>query len=225
MHEIIFDLFGTLIEKEQYDYDKALNWLADSYFKHRFQELQELSSIFKKSYMEKRRVSCIESSFKDQLIFFEKELGIHIPVDYGTIEVDFINHFRKEKLIDGAAELLQYLHNKNYRIFILSNSLFSGSSLKAYLDSFNISHYVEKVYSSADIGYRKPSCIIFQTVLHDLGIHNPDRVFYIGDSLEKDFLGAMKSGLTPILVSHTSTVDGLSFANLYMLLEYFKSLD
>ena len=95
MHEIIFDLFGTLIEKEQYDYDKALNWLADSYFKHRFQELQELSSIFKKSYMEKRRVSCIESSFKDQLIFFEKELGIHIPVDYGTIEVDFINHFKE----------------------------------------------------------------------------------------------------------------------------------
>jgi FMN phosphatase YigB (HAD superfamily) len=89
-----------------------------------------------------------------------------------TIEVDYINHFRKEKLIDGAAELLQYLHNKNYRIFILSNSLFSGSSLKAYLGSFHISHYVEKVYSSADIGYRKPSCIIFQTVLHDLGMGN-----------------------------------------------------
>lgn len=67
---------------------------------------------------------------------------------------------------------MQYLHNKNYRLFILSNSLFSGSSLKAYLGSFHISYYVEKVYSSADIGYRKPSCLIFQTVLHDLEMGN-----------------------------------------------------
>ena len=225
MAVIIFDLFGTLIEKETYDYDKALNWLADTYFKHKYQKIHELSSMFKIQYMEKRKVSDIESSFQDQLIFFEKELGIRIPVDYGTVEVDFINHFRKEKLIDGATELLQYLHNKNYRIFILSNSLFSGASLQAYLGSFHISHYVEKVYSSADIGYRKPSCVIFQTVLHDLEIHNPDRVFYIGDSVEKDYLGAKKSGLTPILVSHTSSADGLSFTNLNMLLDYFKSLD
>lgn len=225
MPVIIFDLFGTLIEKEQYDYDKALNWLADTYFKHKYQEIQELSSVFKRHYMELRKVSDIESSFQEQLLFFENEFGIRIPVDYGIVEIDFINHFRKEKLIDGASELLQYLHNKDYRIFILSNSLFAGSSLKAYLGKFNINHYVEKVYSSADIGYRKPSSVIFQTVLYDLGIHNPGGVFYIGDSIEKDYLGAMKSGLTPILVSHTSAVDGLSFANLHLLLEYFKGLD
>lgn len=221
----IFDLFGTLIEKERYDYDKALRWLADNYFKHRFQELQELSSIFKKGYLKKRKVSNMESSFQEQLMFFEKKLGIRIPVEYDAVEVEFINLFRVENPVDGAIELLQYLYNKNYRIFILSNSLFSGLSLKSYLGSLNIAHYVEKVYSSSDIGYRKPSCLTFRAVLDDLGINNPNEAFYIGDSFEKDYLGAVMSGLIPILVSHTSSVDGLLFDNLHVLLDYFKSLD
>lgn len=225
MPVFIFDLFGTLIEKERYDYDKALKWLADNYFEHRFQELRELSSIFKKRYIEKRKVSNMESSFLEQLMFFEKELGIRIPEDYNTVEVDFIKLFRIEKPVHGAIELLQFLHNRNYQIFILSNSLFSGLSLKTYLCSLNIVQYVKKVYSSSDIGYRKPSFLCFQAVLDDLEIKNDEEVFYIGDSLEKDYLGAMKSGLTPILVSHTSSIDGLSFENLHLLLEYFKSLE
>lgn len=43
MKIILFDLFGTLIEKEEYHYDRALEWLAYTYFDNKFLELKELS--------------------------------------------------------------------------------------------------------------------------------------------------------------------------------------
>ena len=46
MEAIIFDLFGTLIDKEKYDYNNALRWLANTYFDNRFDELQKLSLMF-----------------------------------------------------------------------------------------------------------------------------------------------------------------------------------
>ena len=52
MAVIIFDLFGTLIDIDdnQNDYDKALKWLADTYFENRFIELKKSSKIFKAKY-------------------------------------------------------------------------------------------------------------------------------------------------------------------------------
>lgn len=40
MAVIMFDLFGTLIDKKKYDYNKALQWLADTYFDHRLDLLR-----------------------------------------------------------------------------------------------------------------------------------------------------------------------------------------
>ena len=59
MAVIIFDLFGTLIDIDdnQNDYDKALKWLADTYFENRFIELKKLSEIFKAKYLEDRKKS------------------------------------------------------------------------------------------------------------------------------------------------------------------------
>ena len=57
MAVIIFDLFGTLIDIDdnQNDYDKALKWLADTYFENRFIELKKSSKIFKAKYLEDRK--------------------------------------------------------------------------------------------------------------------------------------------------------------------------
>lgn len=144
MEAIIFDLFGTLIDKEKYDYNNALRWLANTYFDNRFDELQKLSLMFKAEYMKNRRISYTETSFFEQLTLFEKELDIKIKDDYRFVELNFIRIFREEKLINGVVELLDFLYNKNQRIYILTNSLFSGDSLKVYLKFFEIEKYIKK---------------------------------------------------------------------------------
>ena len=225
MNVIIFDLFGTLIEEKKYDYGHALHWLADTYFAGRYDELKALSLKFKDDYMRMRKISERENSFFKQLALFERELHIKLCDDYSSVEFNFIRRFREEKMVKGVRELLEYLHLKNRDIYILTNSIFSGDNLKKYLDiTFGTEKYLKKVYSSADIGFRKPSKEIFQYVLTELGITHPEEVFYIGDSPEKDYFGAKAAGLTPILVGPIVDASGLAFSDMGDLYKYFQGI-
>lgn len=223
MPVVMFDLYGTLIEEDDYDYNRALRWMADTYFDDRFEELQKLSCLFKANYMHMRAVSSVESSFRAQLVFFEKALNYKLQDSYQIVEAEFIRRFRKEKLKDGAISLLRMLHDCKIRIYVLTNSLFSGENLKAHLASVGIEDVVEAVYSSADIGYRKPSQEVFQYVLADIGVRDSSQVVYIGDSYEKDYLGAQTSGLHSILVTSSPDYANIALPNLFSLESYLKA--
>lgn len=218
----LFDLFGTLINEEKSNYNRALEWLANTYFEDKVIELKELSQLFKDKYLEERKSSDKENSFFNQLLFFENKLNIKITDDFLSVELDFINIFRKEKLINGTTELLKYLYKNDHKIFILSNSIFSGVSLKTYLNYLGIGKYIEKVFTSADIGFRKPSKEAFTYIIHNLKITNPKKIYFIGDSLEKDFNGSKKAGFTPILIGKNKEATGLKFNNMCNLLQYLK---
>ena len=108
------------------------------------------------------------------------------------------------------------------RIFILSNSIFSGTNLKIYLDHLGIGKYIEELFSSADIGFRKPSKEIFTYMINRLEIKNPKEVYFIGDSLEKDYNGAKNIGFTPILMGVNEEIVDLKFTSIPNLLKYLK---
>ena len=214
MPVVMFDLCGTLTEEEDYDYNRALHWIADTYFDARFEELQKLSCQFKANYMHMRTVSSAESSFRAQLEMFEKALNHKLQDNYQLVEDGFIRIFRKEKLKDGAASLLRMLHDCKTRIYVLTNSLFSGENLRAHLATVGIGELIEAVYSSADAGYRKPSPEAFRYALSNMGISDASGVIYIGDSYEKDYRGAYMSGLNPILVSSSPEYADIAFEDL-----------
>lgn len=145
--------------------------------------------------------------------------------DFQLVELGFIHIFRKERVAIGVLELLEYLNKNGYRIFIVSNSIFSGKNLSIYLNNLGIGDYIEKVFSSSDIGYRKPSKEIFTYTKDILNIENTKKVYFIGDSLEKDYKGSENMGFTPILIGVNPQISGLGlvFDNMLCLLEYFKS--
>lgn len=223
MPVVMFDLYGTLITEEKYDYGQALRWLADTYFDSRIAELQDSSRRFKANYLQMRAVSNSESSFRDQLFTFESTLHIQLSDDYDAVEAGFIRVFRKEKLKDGVLSLLRFLRARGTRIFILTNSLFSGKNLKAHLATVGIADKIEAVFSSADIGYRKPAQEAFYYALSALGIHDASQVVYIGDSYEKDYLGALQSGLRSFLVTDSSEYVDVAFENLRSLEFYLAT--
>ena len=223
MAVVIFDLFGTLIEKVAYDYDSALDRLAVQYFDGRVGELAKLSLLFKKGYIQKRKDSLAETSFFAQLEFFETSLEIRLQEDRQAVELAFLRDFRKERLIDGAEDVLRYLHEGGCQLFVLTNSIFSGDSLRAYLDGFGIGRYFREVYSSADIGFRKPSRRAFSYVLANLRSHTQEEVYYVGDSMEKDYEGARKSGLTAVLFGTDPRATGMAFGDMGSLLSFFQA--
>lgn len=223
MSVVIFDLYGTLITEEEYDYGRALRWLADTYFDSRIAELQDLSERFKANYLQMRSVSNSESSFCEQLRFFESALHSYLSDDYEAVEAGFIRVFRKEKLKEGASSILRLLQTRGIRISILTNSLFSGKNLKAHLATVGIGEAIEAVFSSADIGYRKPAQETFHYALSALGIRDASQVVYIGDSYKKDYLGARKSGLNTVLVSSDPEYADIAYEDLHAVESWLKA--
>jgi len=223
MTAVIFDLYGTLIEEVESDYDRALQWLADAFFDAKFEKLKMLSLRFKENYLRMRALSDAESSFRRQLEFFEAELGCDLGGRYRAVEAEFIYLFRKERPIDGAESLLCSLHTHEKHICVLTNSLFSGENLKAYLVRIGIPAVIESVYSSADIGRRKPSKEAFQYVMSGIGVCDPRQVVCIGDSYEKDYLGALRFGMRPIFVSPLHEHADIAFENLRAVERYLST--
>lgn len=224
MPVVMFDLYGTLITEEKYDYGQALRWLADTYFDSRIAELQDSSQRFKADYLQMRAVSNSESSFREQLRAFESALHIQLSDDYDAVEAGFIRVFRREKLKEGALSILRFLQARGIRISILTNSLFSGKNLKAHLATVGIGDAIEAVFSSADIGYRKPAQEIFHYALSSLGVRDASQVVHIGDSYDKDYLGARLSGLRPVLVSSDPEYADFAYGDLHAVEFWLRSV-
>ncbi len=200
---VIFDLFDTLLKKVWFDYDKALNYLSNKYFGCK-EELFRLAKEYREKYMLNRNETHLETSFFSQLEYYENRLGIKLNVPYCDVEWEAFSICREEKLADGAIQLLSYLKSRGYRLAILSNSIFSATTLKKYLDKFGFSSYFDEVVSSADIQYRKPSINAFNSILDKLGVQASCEIYFIGNKADKDYDGARQAGLNPILVTEHS---------------------
>lgn len=219
---VLFDLFDTLLIKVWFEYGRALDYLADEYFGNK-NELLRLAQEYREKYMLNRNETHLETSFLDQLKYYENHLGIKLSKPYGDVEWEAFSICREERLADGAKELLTYLKTYGYKLAVLSNSIFSSETLKRYLNKFGLLPYFDEVISSADIGYRKPSKEAFNAVLDRFGVKANRDIYFIGNKIDKDYEGAKSAGLTPILIADRPLLDmSLYLPNLLSVKEVFE---
>ncbi|MCD6529460.1 HAD family hydrolase [Candidatus Bathyarchaeota archaeon] len=126
-------------------------------------------------------------------------LGIP-PEDYTLEYVHklYLNSFRVQ-ILPKAEEVLDYLKNR-YRLAVISNA---SSELPRYaIKKLGLEKYFEVVVLSRDIGVRKPSPEIFKFTLQKLGLSGSETV-HVGDSIEKDVLGAKKAGMKAVWINRS----------------------
>jgi putative hydrolase of the HAD superfamily len=108
----------------------------------------------------------------------------------------------KKALMPGAKELLEYLSDK-YKLHIISNGFYDAQRLK--LQSSEIDVYFDRVITSDKVGAAKPDKRIFEEAVKSINARKRESVF-VGDNLENDFLGAMKSGIDQIWYNHDKVI-------------------
>lgn len=224
MRVIIFDLFDTILDKVWFDYDKVLDYLlSDCFVGVSKDKIEELARCYREKYMLNRNETSIEVSFVDQLKFFEENLGQSIGKDYQEVEWKAFLCCRQEVVVEKATEVLEYFKERGYKLAVLSNSIFSSSTLRAYLEKFGLEKYFDVVESSADIKIRKPAQAAFGFVLEKLGVVASEDIFFVGNSLQKDVNGANSAGLKPIFINKEEDVySGISVFSLYEVKEFFE---
>ena len=106
----------------------------------------------------------------------------------------YINNLGKIVLpIDNAKEILEYLYNKNYQIYIVTNG-----PLKAVDDKLNgikSKEYIEEIFSAEEAGSMKPNDVFFEKFFEKIKVNKKDDMLIVGDELEKDVLGGNLHGI------------------------------
>lgn len=100
----------------------------------------------------------------------------------------------KNRLIDGAVELLEYLRPK-YKLYILSNGFKELQSHK--MRTSGIDKYFDALILSEDIGVNKPNRQLYEYALQKTA-SKVEESLMIGDMFETDIVGAANIGMDQI---------------------------
>jgi putative hydrolase of the HAD superfamily len=92
---------------------------------------------------------------------------------------------------------------RGWRVVVASNW---DVSLHQVLDRLGLAPLLDGVVTSAEIGARKPSPVVFERALALVRAQPGDAV-HVGDSVEEDVRGARAAGIEPILLSREPRVE------------------
>ena len=123
----------------------------------------------------------------NRLLFDRLGITFRIPMD--MLELEFWKAGVEHGPEPGISEALTALATHQVRMGVVSNHPGSGAVLSWELQRYDLLRNFEFVISSADYGIRKPHGVIFKAAVSKLGL-KPSEVWYVGDSLENDILGA-----------------------------------
>ena len=126
----------------------------------------------------------------------------------------------KNKLIEGAIELLEYLHPK-YNLYILSNGFKELQSRK--MSTAGIDKYFDALILSEDIGVNKPNRELYEYALQKTSSTIEDSIM-IGDMFETDIVGAANIGMKQIYFNPKKK-ESHTFAPTYMVTELLQIKD
>ena len=126
----------------------------------------------------------------------------------------------KNRLIDGAIELLEYLRPK-YNMYILSNGFKELQSHK--MRTAGIDKYFDALILSEDIGVNKPNRELYEYALEKT-VSKLEESIMIGDMFDTDIVGAANIGMKQIYFNPKKK-ESHTFAPTYMVTELLQIKD
>src|SRR5204863_2446793 len=97
---------------------------------------------------------------------------------------------------DDVLPALDGLASKDIPLAIISNW---DARLRPLLQQFRLDRYFEIIVVSCEVGFAKPSPVIFEHAAKKLGIA-PENIVHVGDSAKEDVAGAEAAGIGALLI-------------------------
>ena len=103
----------------------------------------------------------------------------------------------------GAVEMLSCLQETGIRTGVISNLCWSGAALTRRLSETFPEHSFDFILTSSEYIFRKPDKHIFDMAIDKSGL-DPNDIWYCGNDLAVDVLGAHSAGLSPVFYDDRS---------------------
>lgn len=205
---VLFDFLGTLVCFERLTREESVDSVLESLRKDGCRlDYDQFESVYKETterHWSSRR-GYEETYNKYWIADSLRVLGVEAdpdgPMITRAVEAYFEPFHNVMKPLPGALETLDALKSR-YRLGLVSNFTYSPTVTRA-LEELGMNRYFETVVISADLGLRKPSSVLFDKAMADLRLNEPGKVIFVGDDVDADIVGALQSGMIPILISYT----------------------
>lgn len=202
IEHVFFDLDRTLWDFEsnseatlkelfsEFDLTKKLG-VSDLNFIHEYKRINE---IFWEDYRngviakEELRYARFEAALK-----FFGHADAKLASEIGELYIS--RSPRKTGLVDGAIEVLEYLHPK-YQLHIITNGFDEVQHIK--MESSGLIPFFREIITSEEANAKKPSRAIFDYSERKTGAV-PENSIMIGDHFEADIVGAINSKWKAVL--------------------------
>lgn len=210
---VIFDLDDTLIDWsnlevgwDEFHYgriEKVWHYLTEH--GHQLPEIQELFVFMKdriRQIWDDARQEWIIPSMGEAMR--QMLLDLEVPPD----EVDMqtlLSHYNWGVYpgvvpFHDTHQVLEALRQQNYKIGLVTNSIFHMWMRDIELEAYNLIDYFDARLTSGDVGYLKPHPQIYHRILEMLDVQ-PDQAVFVGDRPQNDIAGANEVGLISVLMS------------------------
>lgn len=201
---VIFDLDDTLYEYKRIN-ELAIKELC-TYTCNSFKITeQEFEEAFLWARMQTKDVLKNTAACHNRLLYCQKLLEYigENPVCSALDMYDIYWNYMLEhmSLNDGVLEVFEYCRKQKISIGICSDLTIHIQHRK--LRRLGIAQYIDAIVTSEEAGAEKPSKVMFEMIMEKLNV-TADEVLFIGDSLEKDVIGAEKCGIKGIWYNETT---------------------
>ena len=203
---MLFDCWGTLVQAPN-----LMRRGASTEFFHRFltEDGHDIDyDAFKDAYIAQARMQREETladhrefDYPQRIESTLRAIGFEHPQRRQLAQAAWSNYLsewpRQSTPYDETPALLSSIKGR-YRLGLVTNFPDGYTARKAF-EKLGFDAMFDSLVISDEVGYRKPSPIIFERALMELG-SAPDSTVMVGDTYEADIVGAKNMGMKAIFV-------------------------
>ncbi|MDE6470921.1 MAG: HAD family hydrolase [Eubacterium sp.] len=198
---ILFDYGHTLVYEPDWNYIQGEKAVFEHIISNpnnvTLEQINHFSIDLFNKYEQFRKQGC-EPSALQTLKYKYGYFNLEFDVSYEEIQQILWDNTSWCYPMPYIERLLKYLNDSNIRTGVISNIGWTGNALKNRLDKVLPNHNFEFVIASSDYAFRKPYKMLFDLALNKAEL-NPVEVWYCGDSIKYDIMGAHNAGIFPVL--------------------------
>lgn len=128
-----------------------------------------------------------------------------LQTDLSAVKTGFYSFFRTDaEPYPEAEDTLKELKRRGIKTGILTDVAYGMDNVFSLQDIAPVSDWIDVVYTSVDIGFRKPNPAGYRKLLDFFGV-SPGEMLFIGDE-EKDIVGAKRLGMVAVLINRSGEI-------------------
>ena len=130
-----------------------------------------------------------------------KDLGVYLTDEQAlNMQKEYKKNQQKLKMSDITVSILELAKKNNVKLGVITNGPSEHQWVK--VDALGVEKWIprENIIVSGDVGINKPDKRIFEVMQEKLQL-DAESLFYIGDSLENDIVGANNAGWKSIWIN------------------------